>query len=51
MTKFKAFLDGMREFRSYYTIHYTSYNYRKAYDAGREFMHRITFYKFERFGK
>lgn len=50
MKKLKAFICGMYEFRSNYTVNFTRRDLQLAYNAGREFMHRITFYCFERFG-
>ena len=47
MRKIKAFIVGMVEFRSFFTMYYTSYELKRAYDQGREFMHTITFRKFE----
>lgn len=42
-----AFIDGMREFRSAYTTHYNNLDLLDAYDRGREFMHILTFRRFE----
>jgi len=47
MEKIEAFVMGMIEFRSSFTMYYTSYHLKLAYDRGREFMHRVTFRKFE----
>jgi len=42
----KAFLLGMREFRSGITTHF-EYPAILKYDAGRELMHRVTFRKWD----
>lgn len=47
MHKLRAFINGMLEFRSDFTTHYSRFSLMCAYDAGREFAHRITFRKFE----
>jgi hypothetical protein len=47
MKKLKAFVIGMVEFRSDFTMYYTSYELKMAYDRGREFAHKITLRKFE----
>ena len=43
----KAFLLGMREFRSFITTPMEDERAYNAYDWGREFAHRITFRRFE----
>lgn len=40
MSKFRAFILGMREFRTDLT---SAVDETEAYDAGREFAHRVTF--------
>jgi len=45
--KVLAFINGMLEFRSDYTTHYARFSLMCAYDSGRDFMHVITFRKFE----
>jgi hypothetical protein len=47
MRKIKAFVIGMWEFRDSFTMYYTSYELTRAYDAGREFAHKITLRRFE----
>lgn len=47
MKKLKAFLMGMVEFRSSFTMYYTSYDLKRVYDHGREFMHRVTLRRYE----
>ena len=46
MAKIIAFLQGVVEFRSSFTTHQVQDNLR-AYDTGRELMHRITLRHFE----
>ena len=45
--KLFAFFNGMKEFRSSFTTSYEDYDDMLAYDAGREFAHKITFRRFE----
>lgn len=47
MKKVFAFINGMLEFRSSYTTHYSRFSLMCAYDAGREMAHKITLRKFE----
>lgn len=47
MTRFKAFLLGMREFRSDYTTRCATDALRLAYDYGREWAHRLTLRAFD----
>lgn len=47
MDKFKAFLLGVREFRSSFTTHFADYTLQLAYDSGREWAHRLTFRHFD----
>jgi hypothetical protein len=47
MKKLFAFLNGMAEFRSRYTTHYSKYSHMCAYDRGRELAHRLTLRRFE----
>lgn len=47
MSKLKAFLLGMREFRLSFTTHFDDYDLLTAYDSGREWAHRLTFRRFE----
>jgi hypothetical protein len=42
-----AFLLGIWEFRSGFTIHYNDTDLMYTYDAGREFMHRLTFRRYD----
>ena len=44
--KIKAFILGMIEFRSDVTTHFDGDSI-EMYDAGREFMHRLTMRQFE----
>lgn len=46
MKKVRAFLLGMREFRSGVTTHF-DYPLIETYDAGRELAHRVTFRKWD----
>ena len=46
MKHIKAFIHGMIEFRTDFTTHYDE-DLIESYDYGREFMHRITFRRFE----
>lgn len=47
MRKLFAFINGMLEFRSTYTTHYSRFSLMVAYDHGREWAHKITLRKFE----
>lgn len=47
MTKTKAFLLGMREFRMTFTTWIQHPDMKKPYDMGREFAHKATFRQFE----
>ena len=47
MAKLKAFVLGMREFRTSWTTHLEDEALMEAYDAGRDFAHRITFRLYE----
>lgn len=42
-----AFINGMLEFRSIYTTHYSNYYSMRAYDAGRDMAHRLTLRRYE----
>jgi hypothetical protein len=46
MKKIKAFVVGMWEFRASFTAYYTSYELTLAYNAGREFAHRLTLWRY-----
>jgi len=46
-TRIKAFLLGMWEFRSDCTTYKPYFKWVDVYDAGREFMHIITFRHFD----
>jgi len=46
MRQLRAFLMGMREFRSCYTLRYP-YSQALAYDRGREFAHLLTLRQFD----
>lgn len=46
MEKIKAFLKGIKEFRSGCTTHY-EYPLICSYDSGRDFAHRFTFRFFD----
>ena len=48
MKRFKAFLNGMYEYRRYWTTHYESYRLLEWYDRGREFAHIITFRRYDK---
>lgn len=45
--KLKAFILGMREFRLSWTTSYDNDDLMEAYDAGRDFAHRITFRRWD----
>jgi hypothetical protein len=47
MKRIRAFLTGMREFRSAVTTHYDDYELLLSYDWGREIAHRVTFRRFD----
>jgi hypothetical protein len=47
MIKLRAFVLGMREFRTSWTTHFEDETLMEAYDAGRDFAHRITFRLYE----
>lgn len=42
-----AFLNGMREFRSFYTKWYGDYGLQSSYDHGRDWAHALTFRRYE----
>ena len=42
-----AFLNGVREFRSFYTKWYGEYGLQRAYDHGRDWAHALTFRRYE----
>lgn len=44
--RLKAYLRGVREFRTTFTTHYGP-DLIEAYDAGRELAHRVTLRRFE----
>lgn len=43
----RAFLDGIREYRSDLTLHHESWRLREAYDHGREWAHRLTLRRYD----
>lgn len=47
MKKIRAFIKGVREFRSGVTTHYDDSDLVIAYDWGREIAHRVTFRRFD----
>jgi hypothetical protein len=47
MAHFKAFLLGMREFRSMWTTSYDDLDVMETYDRGRDLAHRLTLRRFE----
>lgn len=47
MSAIKAFLLGMREFRSDFTTNLDAEGLQDQYDCGREWAHRLTFRRFE----
>jgi hypothetical protein len=47
MRKAKAFINGVREFRSDLTTHYDDLALLKAYDLGREWAHRLTLRRYD----
>ena len=47
MNKLRAFLLGVREFRLTFTTHFADLDLLEAYDAGREWAHRLTFRHFD----
>jgi hypothetical protein len=47
MTKLRAFILGVVEFRSEFTTHFENYADLLAYDTGRELAHKLTFRSFE----
>lgn len=47
MSRIKAFLLGVWEFRTSCTRHFAAFDDLLAYDHGREFAHWITFRRFE----
>lgn len=47
MKNIKAFFNGMKEFRSTFTTHYTDWSLWYAYDLGREWAHRLTFRRWD----
>lgn len=47
MTKLRAYLLGIREFRSDFTTHF-DYPLIETYDAGRDMAHRLTFRRWDR---
>ena len=46
MTKLKAFLFGMYEFRRSYTRNF-GWEYDEVYGRGREFAHKLTFRRYD----
>ena len=49
LSRIKAFLLGVREFRLTCTTHIADDDLLEAYDLGREWAHRLTFRHFEPF--
>jgi len=47
MKKLKAFIEGVREFRSDMTTHYEDVALLEAYDLGREWAHRLTMRRYD----
>ena len=47
MSKVKAFLNGVREFRLSFTEHYENLALARAYDQGRELAHKLTLRRFD----
>lgn len=47
LQKIRAFLTGFAEFRNAFTSHYDDLALADAYDAGREFAHRLTLRHFD----
>jgi hypothetical protein len=47
MKKVQAFINGVREFRSDWTTHYSDYGVLGAYDLGREWAHRLTLRRYD----
>lgn len=47
MKRIKAFLLGVFEFRRAFTTHFKSWHQLNAYDAGREWAHRLTLRRFD----
>jgi hypothetical protein len=47
MSHLRAFLLGVREFRSDVTAHFDDWSLMETYDAGRELAHRLTLRLFE----
>jgi hypothetical protein len=47
MTRIKAFLLGIREFRTSFTLHYEDLAALEAYDRGRDLAHTLTLRQFE----
>jgi hypothetical protein len=45
--KLRAFINGLWEFRSYYTTWYADWGLMRAYDHGREWAHKLTFRRYE----
>ena len=48
MTRLHAFIMGVREFRSSYTTSFDDQDLLFAYDAGRDWAHRLTFRLFDK---
>jgi hypothetical protein len=47
LLKIRAFINGVREFRSDVTTHYEDYDLLCSYDWGREWAHRVTFRRWD----
>ena len=51
MARIKAFIHGVREFRSDYTAHYNNLSLLDAYEWGREWAHRLTLRRWDNQGE
>lgn len=47
MSRLRAFLRGVQEFRLSLTTHLDDGDLSEAYDSGREWAHRLTFRRYE----
>ena len=47
MSRLRAFLLGVQEFRLSLTTHFDDDDLLEAYDSGREWAHRLTFRRYE----
>jgi hypothetical protein len=47
LREIRAFITGVREFRSTYTTWYADWGLMLSYDSGREWAHRLTFRRYE----